>query len=126
MKNNTNEFYQGTIFEQGKNGQVTAFEVCEKAEKELSIRMFFPQVEKPVYRKTGRYSKFIGKTFQAIGFRYVYIIKIIDIYGSRNTTFRCEIVESDNIGTIGQRKNYLCKQIIKAGKLVDKITFLGA
>lgn len=34
MKNNKNEFYQGTIFEQGKAGQVTAFEVCDEADDE--------------------------------------------------------------------------------------------
>ena len=126
MKDNSNEFYQSTIFEQGKGGQVTAFEVCEKAESQPTIRMFFPKVEKTVYRKTGRYAKFIGKTFKAIGFKHTHTIKIIDIYGKKNAVFRCEVVESDNTGTIGHRKNYFCKEIIKQGKIIDKINFLGA
>jgi len=127
MRDNTNEHYQLDIFERK---QVTAFEVCDKAEKQEQvtpeIRIFFPKVPKPVYRKTGKYSKFIGKTFKTRGFSRENTLKIIDIYGGRNPAFRCQIIDSPSKGVIGQRENFLCKSVVRSGELIKSIKILGA
>ena len=127
MKDNTNEFYQSTIFEQGKNSQVTAFEVCDEAKKQSPVRVFFPEIKPTVYRTTGKFSEFIGKTFKKVGFKKTHTVKIIDIYGSKKKPiFRCEVIKSPDKNIVGQRCNFLCSQVITNGCLCLKIKYLGA
>jgi len=88
--------------------------------------LFIGKFDEPVYRTTGKYSKFIGMRFEAVGFSNRYTLKIQSVYNGRNGCFRCICIACTDPDMVGKRRNYVCKAIVKNGKLVGSVKFLGA
>lgn len=76
------------------------------------------------------YKQFIGKEFIVKGFNEPRKVKIEEVYFLANRkgfpAFRCSVLDKTSHFNPGDRENFLAKEIIKNGKLVDKIKVLSA
>ena len=70
----------------------------------------------------------IGKTFIVQGFNEPRTVKIVSKYllAGKHLAYACSVTTASSHFQIGDRENFLERDIVKAGRLVNKIKVLTA
>jgi hypothetical protein len=76
------------------------------------------------------FKQYIGKRFIVKGFNEPRELEIYDFYflgnNKRYPTFACKVLIDTKYFKVGERENFLYKDIIRAGQLVKEIKVLSA
>jgi hypothetical protein len=76
------------------------------------------------------FKQYIGKRFIVKGFNEPRELEIVEGYflgnNKRYPTFKCKVITDTKYFKVGDRENFLYRDIIKAGQLVKEIKVLSA
>jgi len=75
------------------------------------------------------FKQYIGKRFIVRGFNELRVLEIFDFYylanNKRYSAFYCKVVNDTIYFKLGDRENFLYRDIIRAGQLVKEIKVLS-
>ena len=72
------------------------------------------------------YTKHLGKRLTVIGLNGPRTVELLTVYVvGRHVCYNCRVIKSNGFFAIGERENFMGRQILHGGKLVKRIHVLS-